>query len=500
LGQPASLKPIVCPSEADLQLLGEDLALALRQGDLITLEGDLGAGKTTLSRALIRAAAKDEHLEVPSPTFTLVQSYSGFHFGTLSHMDLYRIEDPAELEELGLDDALADGAVLVEWPLKGGLTPDKATLAIEIDTDDDDTRLVSISGTADAFERVSRTLEIRQFLNENGIENYHRRHFFGDASARSYETVYQKDPDQNSILMNAPAQPDGPVIRDGKPYSQIARLAENMSAFVGIDLLLEQAGFNVPEIQAVDLDAGLLLLENLGPGSVIDDIQLPIEERYLASIEALAKMHEVDWKDEIEIEPGIVHHVPPYDREAMLIEIDLLPAWYAEHVMGRTLSDNELSDFYRIWNNLFDKMDNAEVSLVLRDFHSPNIIWCGERTGSDRIGLIDFQDAVMGPSAYDVASLVQDARVDVSPDLETKLTDHYCALRSGGFNETAFREVLAIMCAQRATKILGIFVRLSKRDNKHAYLDHLPRIENYLKRACSHPSLAELRLWVETVL
>jgi len=114
--------------------------------------------------------------------------------------------------------------------------------------------------------------------------------------------------------------------------------------------------------------------------------------------------------------------------------------------------------------------------------------------------LIDFQDAVIGPTAYDVGSLAQDARVDVSHDLEQKLIDTYCQQRQSGFNEQSFREAVAIMSAQRATKILGIFVRLSKRDGKDAYLAHLPRIESYLKRACAHPSLAELKHWVETVL
>ena len=108
----------------------------------------------------------------------------------------------------------------------------------------------------------------------------------------------------------------------------------------------------------------------------------------------------------------------------------------------------------------------------------------------------------MGPAAYDVASLVQDARVDISAELEATLTNHYCDLRAkvGEFDEAAFRETLAIMAAQRATKILGIFVRLSKRDGKHQYLDHLPRIEAYLERACRHPVLAEIKRWKDTVL
>ena len=483
-----------------MQLLGEDLALAVRAGDLVTLEGDLGAGKTTLARALIRAAAKDPLLEVPSPTFTLAQSYGKFSFGALAHLDLYRLEDPSELEELGLDDALDVGVALVEWPLKGELTPDKASLAITIQIDSDDGRHVSFSGRADALDRVKRTLEIRSFLNANERNGFHRQHFFGDASARFYETVFLEPTATPSILMNAPAQPDGPPIRNGKPYRQIAKLAEDMSAFVGVDMLLQQKGFRVPNIEAMDLDAGLLVIENLGSGSVIDQQRQPIAERYMAAVETLAQMHEVEWPTEVQISGGKKHSIPPYDKEAMLIEVDLLPQWYAEHSLGRALTVEEHDQFNAIWSDLIDKVQQSPATLVLRDFHSPNIIWCGNQSGTDRIGMIDFQDAVMGPKAYDLASLAQDARVDVSTALERELTDHYCAQRGQAFDEVEFRETLAIMSAQRATKILGIFVRLCKRDKKDSYLAHLPRIESYLSRACSHPSLAELRHWVETVL
>ena len=113
---------VTCPDEAATLRFAEDVAMALKQGDLVLLNGDLGAGKTTFARALIRAAAADPHLEVPSPTFTLVQSYPNLPFGQLAHMDLYRLEDPGELQELGLDESISDGVVLVEWPENGNLS------------------------------------------------------------------------------------------------------------------------------------------------------------------------------------------------------------------------------------------------------------------------------------------------------------------------------------------------------------------------------------------
>ncbi|MFD0916897.1 tRNA (adenosine(37)-N6)-threonylcarbamoyltransferase complex ATPase subunit type 1 TsaE [Pseudahrensia aquimaris] len=480
---------------------GEDLALALRLGDLVTLSGDLGAGKTSLARALIRAAADDAELEVPSPTFTLMQPYENLHFGALAHFDLYRLVDPRELDELGLDDALAKGVALVEWPDKGAIANSDATLAIRLEVRDDDSRLCTISGNAAALERLGRSLEIRHFLDANDRPAAQRRFLTGDASTRSYETIRHGD-GPSIILMNAPPQPDGPPIRDGKPYSQIAHLAEDMTAFYGVQKILTDAGFRAPQIHVADLEAGILLIENLGVGAIVDENRNPISERYEASIDMLVAFHANAIAHEAGLPDGTKYSVPPYDGEALAIEVDLLPQWYAEHALGKPLSAAAYNRFTAIWAGLIERLESAEKHLVLRDFHSPNIIWRGDAKGSDRIGLIDFQDAVIGPSAYDVAALALDARVNVSEELESSLADRYCSERTrlGAFDEGAFRAAYAIMGAQRVTKILGIFVRLSKRDGKHSYLAHLPRMEDYLARTLRHPALAELKAWVDEEL
>src|SRR4029453_1046105 len=129
--------------------------------------------------------------------------------------------------------------------------------------------------------------------------------------------------------------------------------------------------------------------------------------------------------------------------------------------------------------------------LVLRDYHSPNIIWRAQRRGADRLGLIYFQDALIGPSAYDVASLGMDARVTVPEEIERRVVEAYVRARSaaGPFDRAAFELAYATMAAQRNSKILGIFVRLHRRDGKPAYLKHLPRIRAYLRRALAHPAL-----------
>jgi hypothetical protein len=135
---------------------------------------------------------------------------------------------------------------------------------------------------------------------------------------------------------------------------------------------------------------------------------------------------------------------------------------------------------------------------VLRDYHSPNLLWLPERDDIARIGVLDFQDALIGPAAYDVASLAQDARVDVPETMEMALLSQYVRARQNDdpeFDTAAFTQLYATLAAQRATKILGIFARLDRRDGKPQYLRHMPRLWNYLQRALAHPALAPLEAW-----
>lgn len=478
------------PDERATVWLGEDLAMALRAGDVLALSGDLGAGKTTLARGLIRAMAEDEKLDVPSPTFTLVQSYETRV--PLNHFDLYRLTSSDELDELGLDEMLTTGAALIEWPERAGDRLPEGAVAVEL-TQDGDGRLARIVGTGPAFERIARSLAMRDFLSGAGWAEAARKYFTGDASARSYETVTLAG--ETRVLMNSPRLVLGPPVRDGKPYAVIAHTAQSVEAFVAIDRALAKGGVSVPEIFAQDLDNGFLLISHLGSENFLDAEGWPVAERYAAAAELLAAIHAKKWDARLEVTPGIYHDVPPFDRNAMMIEVELLVDWYVPYATGRPAGEALRSGFRVAWDAVFDRLERAEKSLMLRDFHSPNIIWRADRTGHDRLGVVDFQDALIGPSAYDVASLAMDARVTVSPEIEQTAVDAYVTARRGrnGFDEESFAEAYAIMAAQRSSKILGIFVRLNERDGKPAYLKHLPRIRNYLERALAHPALAELR-------
>jgi N-acetylmuramate 1-kinase len=474
--------------EDAMMRLGADLARAAKPGDLIFLDGDLGAGKSTLARAFLRGLYDNPELEVPSPTYTLVQHYDGAV--PALHADLYRTRSASESDELGLHEALETGIVLVEWPQRAPHLFDEATLILRL-TGIGDSRRALIEANQNAANRYTRTLAIRLFLRLHGKAHATRKMLSGDASTRSYETVHQGK-DAPLILMNAPKMPDGPPIRDGLPYSRIAHLAESVTPFVAIDHTLIQAGFSAPCIYSHDLDQGLLLIEDLGRDTILDDQGKPIAKRYQESGTLLADFHQINWPKSVSVAEGMQHDIPDYSRRALLIETELFTDWYWPELRGEPAPENAKAEWREAWNAVLDSLADTEQSLVLRDYHSPNIIWREAKTGNDRIGLIDFQDAVFGPSAYDVASLARDARVDISVELEVSIVEAYVTRRKelGAFDEPAFINAFAIMAAQRNAKILGIFHRLNRRDGKSAYLKHLPRVEAYFGRSLTEPAMA----------
>lgn len=480
--------------DAATRQLGEDLALALGVGDCLALSGDLGAGKSALARAFLRAMADDEGLEVPSPTFTLVQSYPLRI--PVSHFDLYRLGDPSELIELGFDEALENGICLVEWPEMADSELPTGRITLRLETEGVGRRAIMTAPAMQA-DRIRRVLAIREFLDRNGYAGAERRFLTGDASMRAYEAIYPADGGSRVILMDWPRRPEGPPVLDGKPYPKVAHLAEDAYPFVAIATLLREKGFSAPDILSVDYHQGILLIEDLGTDGVLDADGEPMPERYRAAVACLAKLHGMNIPQDIPVTPSHVHHIPDFDRTAMRMEARLLLDWYLPWKRGEPASDAERDDYLSIWDGLIDQLNQAEKSLLLRDLHSPNIIWRGTEKGIRRVGLIDFQDAMIGPTAYDLASLVQDARVTIEPPLFRQLMDDYLALRRDqpGFDEEMFLKSWAIMSAQRSCKLAGLWVRLKQRDGKPGYLRHMPRTLAYLETAFEHEALAPLREW-----
>jgi tRNA threonylcarbamoyl adenosine modification protein YjeE len=493
---PATFSVALANETATAQLMA-DLALLVGPGDVITLSGDLGAGKTAAARAMIRYLADDETLEVPSPTFTLAQSYD-LAFPLL-HADLYRINDSSELEEIGLSPLPEGTLALIEWPERApdALPQDRIDIAFSHrPMFGSSARAAEITGYGKAAAQVARLDALRQFLDGAGLMEAQRGRMPGDASTRSYARLVVDG--GTSILMNSPRRPDGPAIYDGKSYSAAVHLAEDVKPFVAIANGLRDGGLSAPAIRRADLDQGFLITEDFGNAGVIDgDPPQPIAERYEAATDMLAALHRETLPEILPLAPQLTYAIPVFGIDAWLVEMGLMLEWYMPD-RGAEPSNELRQEFITMWRTLLEKPAAAPRTWVIRDFHSPNIIWLGERSGILRVGIIDFQDAVLGPAAYDLVSLLQDARIDIPEALELTLLTRYIKARrtaDAGFDAASFAELYAIMSAQRNTRLLGTFARLNRRDGKPQYLRHQPRIWTYLNRSLAHPALSGFREW-----
>jgi hypothetical protein len=484
---------VALANEAATAQLMADLALLTAPGDVITLSGDLGAGKTAAARAMIRYLADDDAIEVPSPTFTLAQSYD-LPSLPLLHADLYRISDASELEEIGLS-PLPEGTVaLIEWPERAGneLPADRIDIAFSHPPALGSTaRAAEITGFGKGTALVERLKLLRQFLQASGFIEAGRKRMAGDASTRSYARLIQDD--RTFILMNSPKRPDG-----GKIYAAAVHLAEDVKPFFAIDRGLRERGFSAPEIHHSDLEAGFLITEDFGSAPVVEgDPPAPVLDRYEAATDVLAALHREPLPEVLPLVPPADYPIPVFDIDAWMVEVGLMLEWYMPD-RGVTPGEALRSEFETMWREILQRPVAAPRTWVIRDYHSPNLIWLGDREGLARVGIIDFQDAALGPAAYDVVSLLQDARIDVPEATELALFSRYIKARRAAdatFDAANFAALYAILSAQRNTRLLGTFARLNRRDGKPQYLKHQPRIWAYLNRSLAHPALSSLRAW-----
>lgn len=523
--------------ETGMALLAGCIGQSLRLGDCLALVGELGQGKTTFARALIRAE-NGHDVEVPSPTFSIVQDY---HFvrGAIRHYDLYRIADPGELEELGFEEALVSSITLIEWPERAGdlLPGDHISVSFATPARPD-RRIVTIAAPPAQQPKLGRALEMFHFLD--AIPEWREAmpvNFRGDASSRSYfrllkpgatatcdpaaergsksqreaETTFYPEyspqsgaQPRSAILMDWPRHPDGPPLKNGKTYSQIAHLAEDIGPFVAIDQLLLMRGISAPRVLAADFDRGFLLLEDFGNGDFGDMLARGHDQRemYRAATDVLVTLRRKPYPRDLPIlRTGRHHHLPRFDRDALEIELTLILDWYWPEVFGTPVPGGVRADYDRLWAPLLDRMLGEPPGLFLRDYHSPNLFWRPHEAGLARVGIIDFQDALAEHWAYDLVSLLQDARVTVPADLEHELFEYYCrevARTEPSFDREAFAATYAVFGAQRNTRLVGLWVRLLRRDGKANYLKHMARTWDYLARNLRHPALGTVAAWYET--
>jgi aminoglycoside/choline kinase family phosphotransferase len=235
---------------------------------------------------------------------------------------------------------------------------------------------------------------------------------------------------------------------------------------------------------------------------ILDAAGAPILERYEAAIDLLVFMHGRVWPEELPLPEGGSYRLPPYDRDALLIEVSLFPDWFGAAAGEPPFPPKARERFLAAWSKVLDQVDDANT-WVMRDFHSPNILWQAEATGTDRVGVLDFQDALIGHPAYDVASLAQDARAPLTEEDEARLKARYVAGRRGAdaaFDAASFETAYAVFAAQRATKVLGAFTRFALVEGKPGYQRHRERLKALLRRTLLHPVLSPLRVWYDPFL
>jgi len=349
----------------------------------------------------------------------------------------------------------------------------------------------------------SRNDLMLDFLAGAGWGAAERRPLPGDASTRRYirlhlggRTALLMDQPQNVETATAPAAAT-PDQRRALGYNALARLAgADCGRFVATADYLRRCGLKAPEIYAADIPHGFLVIEDLGNDLYTDILQRDGDERglYEAAIDALVALHELPAPAQLSPEKPLF----AYDEAAMLAEIDLLTDWFFPLALGRTADAAETGHHRALWSTALKHLDGGPKVFVHRDYHAQNLLWRGSLSGLARVGIIDFQDAVSGSPAYDIVSLLEDARRDVSPDLGEAMTVHYlgrsrCGNSAG--DRDHFRASAAVLAAQRNVKIAGIFARLAKRDSKPRYLAHLPRVWGYLERDLRHEVLAPVKDW-----
>jgi aminoglycoside/choline kinase family phosphotransferase len=350
-----------------------------------------------------------------------------------------------------------------------------------------------------------RSDAIAEFLKRAGWGAATLTPLTGDASTRRYLRAAMDG--RIAMLMDQPPGAETPPCppdaseeeRRALGYNAIARLAgADCGRFIAVDEYLRARGLSAPEIFAAEPEHGFILMEDLGDSVYGPMIEQGADEAalYKGAVEALARLH-------LERAPAALTAQKPlyaYDEVALLAEIDLLPQWFFPVGLGRAAAEDEAAEHRALWRAALAPALAREHVIVLRDYHSPNLLWLPERPAPQHVGIIDFQDAVSGTRSYDLISLTEDARRDVAPELAEALTRHYLSEMAGlglVLDEEAHRAEMAVIAAQRNAKIVGIFARLYKRDHKPRYLSHLPRVWGYLNRDLAHPALAPLRAWYD---
>ena len=316
---------------------------------------------------------------------------------------------------------------------------------------------------------------VEAFIQSTSYKDWQRESLPRDASKRYYTRLSNMAAELSVLVMDSNLEP--------KMYDDYCRTQAQLNAL----------GFSVPQIIQRDDQRKLAIIEDLGVESftaMLSHSAWRQQELYLTALDVLAVLQQAN-ADPFELQP--------YDVKEYTREVELFHQWYMPYEMHQSPQDAAIAEFRSIWQDLFEQnVCNGAFkdAYVLRDYHIDNIMWMDGRSGIRSCGLLDFQDALQGHPAYDVATLLQDERFDISPEFADQMLEHYFDHMQ--IDDTAsFMRAYYTLAVQRHCKVLGIFVRLNERDGKPHYLQHLGRIKNYINYCFTkEPSLKDLQQWL----
>ena len=318
---------------------------------------------------------------------------------------------------------------------------------------------------------VSRINQINNFLKNNQIETKNLIPIKNDASFRKYFRVDKK------------------ILMDADPH-----LGEDVGSFININHVLREFKLNVPEIFTIDKENGFLLLEDLGENIFSQILNSENEEQlYKQAIDVLVEIYKKDLN-----KFSNFTFLEKYSVEKLQDESQLFIEWYLKKYLKINITDTDIKNFKDIINKIFNNLDTKFEKLVLRDYHVDNLILQKSKLGLKQVGILDFQDAVLGSSSYDLISIIEDVRRPISKDLKNILIKYF--IDSTGYHPNQLEKELAFYSVQRNLKILGIFSRLNLRDNKSKYMQYNDNAWKYIESNLNNPTMSDLKVWLKKIL
>jgi aminoglycoside/choline kinase family phosphotransferase len=352
---------------------------------------------------------------------------------------------------------------------------------------------------------LQRSEALARLLEETGFTGATRTPLAADASTRRYERLQLGD--RHAMLMDAPPSLESkpcppsatPAERRTMGWNATARLAASrVEAFVAVAKYLESLGLAPPQIYGADCDAGYAVIEDLGDDLYANILANGADEipLYEEAARVLAHVHAAAIPTRVEGAGNSSWPLLDYDALALEVNADLFVEWLPRAADVR-IDDAARARWEKVRDSLIVKALGFPRAFTIRDYHAENLLWLPDREGLQRVGLLDFQDAIRGWRGWDFSMLLHDARRDVSPAAHDAAVCAY--LEASGASEAEFQRELAVLGTINTMRILGIFSRLTSRDNKPRYLAFMPRMWGHLARTLKHPALAEANAFVEEV-